>query len=210
VQAFIEFQLTSITNANAAGVSFALVIAIAFALWSASGAMAALVTGINVAHENEEGGFAKKRGKALLLTIGAILVIGIVFYAVTIGPATLDDLVGTGFGRALLGAARWVLIGIVMVLGLGALYRVATEERRGWLGIVSPGTVVAAIGWVAASALFAFYTSNYASYAKTYGSLASIVVLLLWLYLSALVILFGAEVDAASSSATSRLGAASE
>ena len=209
VQTFIEFQLSSIANANTAGVSVALAISIVFALWSASGGMAALVTGINVAHENEEGGFASKRGKALALTLGAIVVLVIVFYAVTIGPATLDDLVGSGIGRTLLGAARWIVVGIVMVLGLGMLFRVATGERAGWLGIVTPGTIVAALGWVIASALFSFYTSNFASYAKTYGSLATIVVLLLWLYLSALVILFGAEVDAASRADTSRLGAVS-
>ena len=97
-----------------------------------------------------------------------------------------------------------------MVLGLGMLYRVATERaRRVARHLITPGTIVAALGWVIASALFSFYTSNFASYAKTYGSLASVVVLLLWLYLSALAVLVGAEFDAASSSATSRLGAVS-
>ena len=94
VRTFIEFQLRSIANANSAGVSFALVIALAIALWSASGGMAALVAGINIAHERPASGFAKRRGKALLLTLGAIVVLVVVFYAVTIAPATLDDLVG--------------------------------------------------------------------------------------------------------------------
>jgi membrane protein len=209
VRTFIEFQLRSIANANSAGVSFALVIALAIALWSASGGMAALVAGINIAHERPASGFAKKRGKALLLTLGAIVVLVAVFYAVTIAPATLDDLVGDGFGRTLVGFARWAVVIGVMVLGLGVLYRVATEKRAGWLGLITPGTIVAALGWVIASALFSFYTSNFASYAKTYGSLASVVILLLWLYLSALAVLVGAEFDAASSSATSRLGAVS-
>src|SRR5262249_49893298 len=71
VQDFLVFQLTSIVNANSAGVSITLLIAIVLALWSASGGMAALITGIHVAHEHDEpSGFAKKRGKALLLTIG--------------------------------------------------------------------------------------------------------------------------------------------
>ena len=75
VRTFIEFQLRSIANANSAGVSFALVIALAIALWSASGGMAALVAGINIAHERPASGFAKMRGKALLLTLGAIVVL---------------------------------------------------------------------------------------------------------------------------------------
>ena len=66
---------------------------------------------------------------------------------------------------------------------------------RGWLGVVTPGAVVAMIGWLIVSGLFAVYTANFASYSKTYGALASIIVILLWLWLSALLVLIGAEVD---------------
>jgi membrane protein len=85
-----------------------------------------------------------------------------------------------------------------MVVGIGLLYRFAIEKgARGWHGFLTAGAVVAALGWVVASGLFAAYIANFASYGKTYGALASIVVVLLWLWLSSLVLLIGAEVDGA-------------
>ena len=83
-----------------------------------------------------------------------------------------------------------------MIAGIGLLYRLAVKDSpRGWLGFITPGAVVAMVGWLIASALFAVYAANFSSYSKTYGALASIVVLLLWLWLSCLVVLIGAEVD---------------
>ena len=85
-----------------------------------------------------------------------------------------------------------------MIVGIGLLYRFAVKDGpRGWLGVVTPGAVVAMVGWLIVSALFAVYTANFSSYSKTYGALASIVVLLLWLWLSSLLVLIGAEVDGA-------------
>ena len=98
VQDFVTFQLTSIASANRAGVSFTLVIAIALALWSASGGMAALITGIHVAHEHDEpSGFVAKRGKALGLTLGAMVFLGIVIFVIAAVPPLLSK---AGLGTA--------------------------------------------------------------------------------------------------------------
>jgi membrane protein len=197
VQDFLTFQLTSIVNASNSGVSIALVVALALALWSASGGMAALITGIHVAHEvDEPKGFVVKRAKALVLTIGAIVVLSIVIFFIAALPPLLSD-VGLGTaGRVVFNVLRWPILGAVMIVAIGLLYRFAvTGERRGWGGVVTPGAVVAMIGWLGVSALFAVYTANFSNYAKTYGTLATIVVLLLWLWLSALLVLVGAEVD---------------
>ena len=197
VQEFLAFQLKSIASANGAGVSFTLLIAVALALWSASGGMAALITGIHVAHEHEEPkSFVAKRGKALLLTLGAIVFLGIVIFVIAAVPPLLSDAgLGTA-GRITFGILRWPILGAVMIIGIGLLYRFATGGAgRGWLGVVTPGAVVAMIGWLIVSGLFAVYTANFASYSKTYGALASIIVILLWLWLSSLLVLIGAEVD---------------
>ena len=197
VQEFLAFQLKSIASANGAGVSFTLLIAVALALWSASGGMAALITGIHVAHEHEEPkSFVAKRGKALLLTLGAIVFLGIVIFVIAAVPPLLSDAgLGTA-GRITFGILRWPILGAVMIIGIGLLYRFATGGTgRGWLGVVTPGAVVAMIGWLIVSGLFAVYTANFASYSKTYGALASIIVILLWLWLSSLLVLIGAEVD---------------
>jgi membrane protein len=161
--------------------------------------MAALITGIHIAREVEEPkGFVVKRGKALLLTLAAIVFLGVVIFLIAALPPLLDDTGLGDAGRLAFDIARWPILAAVMIIGIGLLYRFAVRgSRRGWLGFLTPGAVVAMLGWLAASALFAVYTANFASYGKTYGALASIVVLLLWLWLSALVVLVGAEVDGA-------------
>ena len=202
VQNFFVYQLTSIIHANRAGVSITLIVAIALALWSASGGMAALVTGVHVAHERDQPkSFVKNRGRALLLTLGAIVFLSAVIFVIAALPPVLSK-VGLGSaGRIAVGTLRWPLLAVVMVVGIGLLYRFSMEDApRGWLGVVTPGAVVAMAGWLVASALFAVYTANFSSYGKTYGALASIVVLLLWLWLSCLLVLVGAEVDGSAGS----------
>jgi membrane protein len=197
VSDFLVYQLTQIVNASSSGVSIAALVAIALALWSASSGMAALVTGIHIARERDEPkGFVAKRGKALGLTLGAIVVLGIVLFVIVAVPPLIRDAgLGSG-GRAAFEVLRWPFLAVVMVVAVALLYRFSVGEGPNrWLGFISPGALVATGGWIVASGLFAVYTANFASYGKTYGALASIVVVLLWLWLSSLVVLVGAEVD---------------
>jgi membrane protein len=198
VQRFLVFQLDSIIKANTSAVSLTLVVAILIALWSASGGMAALISGIHVAHERDEPkSFVTKRAKALGLTFGAIVFLGVVVFLIAALPPLTSS--AGDVGRVALQVLRWPVLAAVMIVGIGLLYRFSTKERTpAWMGVVSVGSVVATIGWVVVSALFAVYAANFASYSKTYGALASIVVLLLWLWLSSLLVLLGAEVDGAS------------
>ena len=100
-------------------------------------------------------------------------------------------------GRTALVIVRWPVLAFVMLVGIGALYRLSVRDaRRGRWVLFTPGAVVATLGWIVVSVGFSFYTANFAHYSRTYGALATIVVLLLWLYLSVLAILLGAEVDA--------------
>ena len=196
VRNFIEFQLTSIIDANRAGVSITFVVAIAVALWSASGGLAALVSGLHVVHDEvEPKGFVAKRGKALLLTLGAVFVLGAVIWLLAFLPAFIDKWLGDT-GRLAFGIVRWPVLAVVMVVALGLLYRLAVPASGERTRLVSPGAVAGTALWLLVSVLFAFYTANFSSYSKTYGALASIVVMLLWLYLSVLAVLIGAEVDA--------------
>jgi membrane protein len=114
VQNFLVYQLTSIVNANRAGVSITLIVAVALALWSASGGMAALITGIHVAHEKEQpNSFVKKRGKALALTLGAMVFLGILFFVIAALPPLLSNAgLGSG-GRIVLGILRWPILAAV-------------------------------------------------------------------------------------------------
>ena len=200
VRDFLVFQLTQITEANRAGVSITLAVSIAVAVWSASGGMAALITGLHVAQEEEEPkSFVAKRGKALLLTLGAVLVLGAIVWLLAFLPAFIEENGLGDAGRIAFDILRWPVLAIVMVLALGLLYRLSVstaEKPRGWRGLITPGAIAGTALWLVVSVLFAFYTSNFSSYSKTYGTLATIVVVLLWLFLSALAVLIGAEVDA--------------
>ena len=198
VQNFLVYQLTQIVNANNAGVSIAAFVAIALALWSASGGMAALITGIHIAHgKDEPKKFIAKRGKALLFTLAALVFLGAVIFLIVAVPPLASDAAGST-GRLVFEILRWPILAATMLLGIGLLYRFSVKDTEtGWAGFLTAGAVVAMIAWLVVSALFAAYTANFASYGKTYGALASIVVVLLWLWLSSLVILIGAEADGA-------------
>src|SRR5262245_55268665 len=157
VQRFLNFQLTSIINANRAGVSVTLAISIIIALWSASGGIAALISGIHVAHEAEEPkGLVRKRGKALALTLGAIVVVSVVVVLVSALPSLVDNVLGGG-ARTFVNVVRWPVVAIVMIVSIGLLYRLSVGHEGRWLGIVSEGSLLAALGWLALSILFAFY-----------------------------------------------------
>ena len=196
-QALLVEQLTALARTSGAGVTITLVVAVAVALWSASTGMANLVMGVQVAQGvKETRRFVTKRGMALLLTVGAILVLVVLLALVAVAPAWLADR-GMGDGaRWALGILRWPVTAALLVLGLAVLYHLAKPGDRGRFRLVTWGTLVGAGLWIAASLLFSLYTANWASYNETYGSLTGIVVVLLWLWIGVASIMVGAEVDA--------------
>jgi membrane protein len=192
---FITSQLHSIIKSSGAGVTVALLIGLVAAVWSASAAMASLISGIDLAQgRRKKRKFVERRGLALALTLGAVVLLIVVVLLVASVPSLLSDAGVNGFGGSVLNVARWPIAAGVMVCALAVLYHVvAGRSGRPRIG---PGPIAGAAVWLLASILFALYTANFSSYSKTYGTLASIVVILLWLWLGALACLIGAEVDA--------------
>jgi membrane protein len=203
VERFIQSQITAVAKADPAGISATLVVALLIALWSASGGMAALLTGIRVAFgEAEPEGYVKKRAKALGLTLAALLLLGVVIFLVAPLPALIADTGLATEGRIVVNVLRWPVLLFLMAFSLGVAYRAAgSRHRRPHLGVITRGAIAGALVWLVASGAFSFYTANFSRYSRRYGTLASIVVVLLWLYLSALAVLIGAEVDGASTTA---------
>jgi membrane protein len=192
-------QLESVVEANAGGLTVGLVASLLGTVWAASGGMQALMTGLNVINDTKEDrGFVKRRALALGLTLGALVSAVLVLALVAAFPIVLDW-IGLG-GLAAFGVqvVRWSLLVMLVATGLAVLYRYGPAHPDGgrWRWI-SWGTASAVAVWVVASAGFSLYVSAFgkASYNKTYGSLAAVIVLLLWLYLSAFAILLGAQVD---------------
>ncbi len=190
-------QMADLASAKNTGLGLGLVISLALALWSASGGTGNLITAVNVAYdEKETRNFVKKRGLALLLTVGAIIVFVLTASLVAVFPAVANALGVGGIARVGLEALRWVVLLGVLMVALAVLYRLAPDRDDPKLKWTSIGAVVAIVVWVLASVVFSLYVNNFGSYGKTYGALAGIVILLTWLWLSVVAILLGAEINA--------------
>lgn len=184
-------------NTGSQGLGIGLAIALAGAIWSASGGMNGLIQGIGIAYDEPDNrNFFKKRGLAIFLTLGGIVMFLLMITLIAVLPPVIQEL---GLGSVVTGvitAARFVLLAVLMMIGLAVLYRLAPDRDNPRFTWVTPGAVVAMILWLAVSAGFSFYVSNFGSYNKTYGALAGVIVLELWLYLTMMIILFGAEMNA--------------
>jgi membrane protein len=199
----ITTQLESLAGASSGALSLGLVISTLLALWGASAGMAGLVTALNVAYdEQEERNFVIKRGLALLLTVGFIVFFGIAIGLIAVFPFVADELGGGLAVQIVVEIVRWVVLVAMGIVALGLLYRVGPDRDAPAVKWLSIGSVLATVMWVVASLGFAFYVNNFGSYAKTYGALAGVVVLLLWFWITALVVLVGAEINAEAEAQT--------
>jgi membrane protein len=191
----------SISKSKTGGSLVAALIGIALALWSASSGMVGLQMGLDVAYDvQDDRKFVKKRIVAFEL-MAAMVVLGgaataLIVFGAPLGDALRDNL---PFGSAFV--VLWTLIrwvgGLVALTALFATiyYLAPNRDTPRWVW-VSPGGILAALIWLAASLGFSFYVSSFGKYAETYGSLAGVVVLLFWLYLTALAVILGGELNA--------------
>lgn len=189
-------QLTEITSHSGGALGVGLVVSVLGALFTASGGVANLIQAINVAYdEKETRGIVRLRALALLLTLGAILFLAVAVALVAVLPVVLDS-VGLGsFGRFAVQVARWGGLLVFVVVALAILYRYTPDRDDPRFSWVSLGAVVATLLWLLGSVGFSVFVSRFGNYDETYGALAGVVVLLLWLFLTAFVVLFGAEIN---------------
>jgi len=184
---------------GAAGVAFAL--GLVAALWSASGYIGAFSRAANVIYEVPEGRpFWKLRPLQVAMTLALLVLVSVSAIAVVIsGP--LAERVGQVFGLGgtavtVWNIAKWPAIVVIVMGMLALLYYVAPNVRHPGFRWITPGGVLAVVLWIAASAGFAVYVANFSSYNKTYGSLAGVVVFLVWLWISNIAVLLGVEFNA--------------
>jgi membrane protein len=196
VRDMIGQQLTSIQRSSHGTAVFALIAGVVIALWSASSGVNHLIDAVNVAYDEEETrGFVRRRGLSLVFTLGAILFLVFAFVGIAVVPAAAQAAHLGAAGAVLVQVVRWILLLGGLLVGLAVLYRWAPDRDSPRWSWASPGAIFAAVAWLAASVLFSIYVSNFGSYNETYGSLGAIVVLMLWMYLTALVIILGAELN---------------
>jgi len=189
--------LSSLVAHATSQLSLGLIFSVLVALWSARAGLAALITGLNIAYEEQEKrGFVEQQIVALLLTLGALLLGAVVIVALGVIPIVLAFMPPSSAEAMLVGLARWPVLAVLSMGGVAVLYRYAPSRRQAKWQWISWGSILATLLWLLASGAFSFYVTRFGSYDAMYGSLGAVAVLLLWLWLSALIILIGATFDA--------------
>ncbi|MGY1748024.1 YihY/virulence factor BrkB family protein [Modestobacter sp. SYSU DS0511] len=195
-QEILTEQLTDITSNAGGALTFGLIASVLGALWTASGGVSNMVKAVNIAYDEvETRNFLKLRALSLVLTLGAIVFVLSTFALIAVVPVVLDALPLGGVGTVLAQVLRWVLLLVVVVGSLAVLYRVAPDRDAPQFKWVSLGSIVVTVVWALVSFGFSFYVNNFGSYNETYGAIAGVIVLMLWLYLTCYLVLLGAEIN---------------
>ncbi|MEM8631136.1 MAG: YihY/virulence factor BrkB family protein [Pseudomonadota bacterium] len=196
-EAIILGQVQAVASGNETTLSFGFFFGLILTFYSASKGMQALMDGLNMAHnERETRSFIHRYAVRLGLTFFLIagLLVGVA--AAIILPAVLTFFGVENVPGSWVANLSWPILLILTLFGLRILYLIGPDHSRPQSGIMTWGTVIAAALWVLASLGFSWYVSNFGSYNETFGALGGVIVLLMWLWISGLVILIGAEIDA--------------
>ncbi|HEY0718236.1 MAG TPA: YihY/virulence factor BrkB family protein [Streptosporangiaceae bacterium] len=198
-QTFREPIASLAHSSGAAGIL--LIVGVASALWTASGYVGAFMRASNTIYEVEEGrSFIKLRPLQMLVTLILVVLLALVLVALVVtGP--IASKVGSAIGAGTTAVtiwdiAKWPVLLIVVIIMIGVLYYAAPNARLRGFKSIMPGAALAVVIWLIASAAFAYYVANFGSYNKTYGTLGAAIALLVWLWITNVAILLGAEINA--------------
>jgi membrane protein len=189
----IRQQLESVAGASSGALGFATVIGIALGIWSASSGVGHMIEAVAIAYEEDRDGgrsFWVRRAMALGFTVGLMALMAASAVVIVVGAR-----LGSGGLAFLSTVAAWVLVAALAAAGLAVLYRHGPDRRNAQWRWVTPGAAIAIVIWIVVSVGFRYYVANFGSYNETYGSLGTVIVVLLWLYLSAIAVIVGAEID---------------
>ncbi|WP_339819185.1 YihY/virulence factor BrkB family protein [Sulfitobacter dubius] len=187
-------QAVAVTGSEETGLGWAFLIGLGLALYSASKGVGSLMEGLNVAYdENETRGFVAKLIWTLGLTLMLIGVLLLGLGATLAVPAIVAFLALPDWFETLLTYGSWVLLAALTTLALAVLYRYGPARDNAEWKWLTPGSVIACILWIVASVGFSIYVSNFGSYNESFGSMAGAIILLMWLWISAFIVLLGAE-----------------
>ena len=205
----VEDSLLQLERNPSSGVLMILV-GLVLALWTTTSAVNTLMTAVNRAHElQDERGFVRKRLVAVVLVAALTAAVLVVTAFLVLGPHIQRWIGGALDAERVVSwtwwTAQWPVLLVVLFAAFGVTFALAVDHPSRRWSFASPGALVAVVLWVAASAAFGFYASRFGSYNKTWGSLSAAIVTLVWLWLSSLALLFGAEVNAERDRASGRL-----
>lgn len=191
---FIGDQMLRLAAAQEGGLSLAFVIGLLTSIWSANGAVKSLMTGLNIAYdEQEKRGFVRTTLISLAFTL-ALIIFGLAATVVLGAGPAVQAYVGSG-AALLVNLISWPILLVALGIGLAVLYRFGPSREPARFQWISWGSAAALVLWLIVSVLFSLYVGNFAQYDKTYGSLGAVVGFMMWSWLSNLIILAGAELN---------------
>jgi membrane protein len=198
-------QMTRLASQDGSALGVSFIVSLAISLWTANSGVKAVFDALNIVYgEEEKRSFIKLNAVTLLVTLGIVVFILLALAAVVALPVILKYVPLSGVIAFVLKIGRWPILFALVTLALAVLYRYGpsrTEPRWRW---ITWGSVFAAAAWLAASALFSWYVSNFGSYNKTYGSLGAIIGFMTWIWISITVVLVGAKLNAEMEHQTAR------
>jgi membrane protein len=199
-------QLLNVVNTAGSKKGFGLFLALALAFWGATKATGAIVTALNIAYEEEETrSFVRRTLVNLAMVAGGIVLVGVAMAAIAVFARLGSLLPEAPPVLLLLGRlVSWLALAAIGAAGVATLYRYAPDRDAAKWRWLTPGSLFAAIAWGLLTVGFGIYVANFGNYNATYGSLGAVIVLLTWLYLTALVLLLGAELNAEIEHQTAR------
>jgi membrane protein len=198
-------QIERVVAKNNGGLTSAFVAGLAVAIWSTNSATRALIDALNVAYgEEEKRSFLVLNAVSLAFTVGAIVMVLVAIGAVVVFPLVLERIGFAGYTGQALSLLRWPTFAVVLVFMLAVLYRFGPSRRDAAWKWVSVGSVLATMVWIVASLGLSFYLSHFADYNATYGSLGAAIGLMIWMWLSNILVLLGAELNAEMEHQTAR------
>ena len=189
-------EISRIAAKSDGKLTFGFLLGLGIALWSANAGMKAIFDALNIIYDEEE-----KRGiiwlnvVSLFFTVCAIAAVGLAISLVVVFPLFLAAFGPTSLDLPIVRYLRWPVMFAMMILGLSVLYRYGPSRRLAKWRWLSVGSVFASIAWLAMSLLFSWYLGNFANYNATYGALGAVVGLMMWMWLSTIVVLVGAELN---------------
>lgn len=190
-------QLGRLTAQPNSTLGFAFLIGLAVSLWSANAGMKALMDALNIVYgEKEKRGFIKLNAVSLLFTVGALAFMLLALGAIAVLPLVMSHLGLASATEWLVMIGKWpvLLIGIALIVAL--IYRHGPSREEAQWRWISWGSALAAIAWLVMSLLFSWYAARFGSFNKTYGSLGAVIGFMTWIWLSSIIVLLGAELDA--------------
>ena len=198
-------RLRSIAQDSGSTLGWGVALGILLSLWSANSGMKSLFEGVNIAYdERNERSFLKLNAITLLFTVGGIILGGISFALVVAFPAVADNLGLPGVLLTVIKWGRWLLLAAIIMFALAVIYKIAPDRDNPKFRWVSWGSAIATALWLLGSLLFSWYVNNFGNYNETYGSVAAVIILMLWFNLTSFTILLGAEINSELEHQTAR------